>query len=280
MHGAVSSTHNIFTPIQHTPAFLLALFISLVLFVVVMTSLHQLSQTAKKWLTIICTFVAGLFFMLEFFIPGTTPDPTTGGSQNFITPWIDPVSDFIMYTGAWTLGMGIISLSLVHGRRLLKRQQGWHNSLAFFIAMIGIVIAGFITSVGTKGPQGARVVYDSLYSGLLINLDSAMFALLAFYIASAAYRAFRVRTIEAGLLMFAALIVMLGLVDFGVWITGWIPDSSPLAFLHLDRVSQFILSWVNMPAYRAVIIGVSVGSLAMALRLWLSLERGSFFSQE
>lgn len=280
MHGAVNSIDHIFSPIQHTPEFLLALLASTVFFVVVMGSLHQLSQPAKKWFTIISTFVAGLFFMLEFFIPGTTPDPTTGGSQNFITPWIDPVSDFIMYTGAWTLGMGIISLSLVHGRRLLKRQTGWHNSLAFFISMIGIIIAGFMTSVGTKGAPAARAVYDSLYTGLLINLDSAMFALLAFYIASAAYRAFRVRTVEAGLLMFAALIVMLGLVDFGVWITGWIPDNSPLAFLHLEHVSQFILSWVNMPAYRAVIIGVSIGSLAMALRLWLSLERGTFFSQE
>jgi len=107
-----------------------------------------------------------------------------------------------------------------------------------------------------------------------------MFALLAFYIASAAYRAFRVRTVEAGLLMAAALIVMLGMVNFGVGLTSWIPLDSPWRFFRIEQLSQWTLSWINMPAYRAVIIGVAVGMLAMALRLWLSLERGTFFSQE
>ncbi|HEX2950451.1 MAG TPA: hypothetical protein VHV83_12945 [Armatimonadota bacterium] len=279
MHGAFNWIHP-FTPIQHPATFVLALLVSTILFVAVMTALHQLSPQAKKWMTIICTFIAGLFFTLEFAIPGTIPDPSSGGKQNFITPWIDPVSNFIMYAGAWTLGMGIISLSIVHGKRLLKRTPGWHNSLAFFISMIGIIVVGSLTSIGEKGAPWAKMTYDSLYSGLLINLDSAMFALLAFYIASAAYRAFRIRTVEAALLMIAALIVMLGLVDFGIWLMHWIPDSSFFSFLRLERLSQFILSWVNMPAYRAVIIGVSVGALAMALRLWLSLERGSFFSQE
>ena len=40
-----------------------------------------------------------------------------------------------------------------------------------------------------------------------------------------------------------------------------------------------MLRWWNSPAQRAITLGVAVGALAMSLRIWLSLERGTFFSE-
>jgi len=200
--------------------------------------------------------------------------------QNFLTPFTQPVNDFLLYILVWTIGLGLISLTIVHGRRLLRRASGWHNSLAFFLAMLAMLVVGFASLEGQTGMAAMKNTYDALFYGLLVNLDAAVFALLAFYIASAAYRAFRVRTIEAALLMLAALIVMLGFVSFGVKLTNWIAPESPLAFFRIERLSSFVMNWLNMPGYRAVVIGVSVGALAMAMRIWLSLERGAFFSQE
>jgi len=273
-------------PVMSTKAFTIRLILATVLFIAVMAILHQFSPVMKRWLTITFTFLAGAFFVIEYFWPvhkiKGSPTPV-----NWLTPWQDPVNDFVMYLSIWALGLGIISLTIVHGRRLLKGVSGWHNSLAFFLAMLCMMVVGYMSKMGKPnlhggfyGPRFSFIAYNSLFDGLLVNLDSAMFALLAFYIASAAYRAFRVRTVEAGLLMVSALLVMLGLVNFGVWITSAIPVHSGWAFFRIENLSAFEMNWLNMPVQRAVTIGVSVGALGMAIRLWLSLERGSFFSQD
>ncbi len=100
-----------------------------------------------------------------------------------------------------------------------------------------------------------------LFEGLFVALGSAMFALLGFYVASAAYRAFRIRSFESGLMMLAAIIVMLGQIPFGIWI--W--DGFPALRLWLLEVP-------NSAAFRGIALGAGVASLIMALRMWLSLE--------
>jgi hypothetical protein len=40
------------------------------------------------------------------------------------------------------------------------------------------------------------------------------------------------------------------------------------------------MNWLNTPAQRGITFGIAVGALAMSLRVWLSLERGTFFSEQ
>jgi hypothetical protein len=106
-----------------------------------------------------------------------------------------------------------------------------------------------------------------------------MFSLVAFYIVSASYRAFRVKSGEATLMMAAAFIVMLGMVPIGVYLTHWIPETGKYAWLsvfRLENLTVWILTGPNAAAQRAITFGIAVGGLAMALRIWLSLERGSY----
>jgi hypothetical protein len=96
-----------------------------------------------------------------------------------------------------------------------------------------------------------------------------MFSLLAFYIASAAYRAFRIKSTEAVLMMIAALLVMLGQIPFGAYIWGELP-----------AVRLWVMQVFSTPAFRGIALGASVAFLAMALRMWLSLETKSFYQEE
>ena len=58
-------------------------------------------------------------------------------------------------------------------------------------------------------------LFNDIFSNILVPLESTMFSLLAFYIASAAFRSFRLKSFSAGLLLFAAIIVMLAQIPTG-----------------------------------------------------------------
>lgn len=105
-------------------------------------------------------------------------------------------------------------------------------------------------------------LFNLLNQSFFVALGSAMFSLLGVYIAAAAYRAFRIKNIEAALMMSAAVLVMLGQIPFGVWI-------SP----HLPEIRLWLLQVPNGAAFRAIRLGAAVAGLILALRMWLSIER-------
>lgn len=71
-----------------------------------------------------------------------------------------------------------------------------------------------------KGESGSLFYW--MFQYIFTPLSATMFALLAFFVASASYRAFRIRNFEATLLLSAGIILMLGRVPIGQMISPWI----------------------------------------------------------
>lgn len=110
--------------------------------------------------------------------------------------------------------------------------------------------------------------FELIFNGFFAPLGSAMFSLLAFYIAAAAYRSFRIRSFEAFLMMSAAIIVMLGQIPHGpLYIYEGLPD-----------IRLWILKNISTPAFRAIYFGSIIAGLSMAIRMWLSLEKSPLAS--
>ncbi len=223
-------------------------------------------------------FISGLFYALEFFWP--THEVVKNGKvahENFLTPLIpDVISPLAQNLAALLLGLGLFSLVKIHTSNVTKRRPGWGNSLALLLSAVVMLIVGFGARATENPSRAFSTVYDCLFEGLYQNLDAAMFSLISFFILSAAYRAFRIRSVESSILMLSALIVLAGL-SFGVLLTAWVPDHGFLANFRIETWSSWILSVVSLPTLRAIDFGVGLGGLAMGLRIWLGIERGALF---
>lgn len=121
-------------------------------------------------------------------------------------------------------------------------------------------------AVGFQGPlKPATPIEDGrawIYANVTQPAGAAMFASLGFFICSAAYRTFRAKTWEAGVLLAAALVVMLGQVPLAAIIWERIPQAS-----------EWLLSVPGMAVNRAVTFGICLGSVGMCLRVMFGIER-------
>jgi predicted permease len=130
-----------------------------------------------------------------------------------------------------------------------------------------VSIIGLFGGTQGTGPLPTRIgtfAFDiqSLYLNIEVPLGSTMFALLAFLMASAAYRAFRARSTEASLLLVAAFFVMIGILPLGDRISHQLPS-----------FAQWIMDVPNVAGQRGIQFGVVLGMLTTALKIILGIER-------
>jgi hypothetical protein len=250
---------------------------------IVVAFLQALPQRARRPMMIGLTFIGGLFYVLEFFLPvhkmPTVEDPEAVG--NFMTPFVVPVAGTLLpIVGAVALGLGAVNLFQIHGKRIIKRTPNAFFSYVFFFGFFTMATLGVLQKIHPNAIN--KNLYDLMFSGGYQNLDATMFSIIAFYITSAAYRAFRVKSVEATLLLLTAVIVMLGQITIGQMLTNWLPEQTQhwTGNFRVEVIRDWILNKANTPAVRAINFGLGIGSLAMALRIWLGLERGSYFDSQ
>ena len=282
------------SPHRHPAAFAGRLVLGLALVLGCQAALQAAPKSWRKSIIAVFTFLGGLYYASEFFWPTDKTGPNAGG--NWLTPYQDIVTNVSTVVGSFAVGLGVFSLLQFHTRSIARRRAGWGNSVALILCFVAMLTFGLLNQYApdgnviptlpfTHGPQKNKDIFDFLFLGAYTNLDAATFSLIAFFIASASYRAFRIRSLESTLLMLSALIVMLG-ATFGTAITGGIHPylrpgvENPWANLRIERISEWLLTQINAPAQRGILFGIYVGGLAVSLRLWLSLERGAYFDKE
>lgn len=271
---------------------------ALVAFAVVF-AISRVPTRGRTPLVVTLTFLAGFFWVLQWLWPravdrqpGEIPQGAVESVAFLLEDTVPVVNNITNVLSGLLLGLGIYSLVRIHSRRLLKKQEDWPFSLTLLISMVVMAIFGFgnyISRLGDAGPaieasKGAWTIWnygqDLLFDGLLQQMEAAMFSLIAFFILSAAYRAFRVRSVEATILLVTALIVMLSLMGAVelIWndaINGLAggSDGALVKNFSITEIAGWLRANVQNSSLRALDFGIGVGGLAMALRIWLSLEK-------
>ena len=120
--------------------------------------------------------------------------------------------------------------------------------------------------------------FQWLYEFTFIPLTATMFSMLAFFVASAAFRAFRAKNFEAFLLLGTAFIILLGRTFAGVFLTGWLPDA--LAGLRIENLTVDIMRVFNTAGNRAIMIGIALGIVSTSLKVILGVDRSYLGSGE
>jgi hypothetical protein len=219
----------------------------------------------KREVPLFITAVIGVFMILSFFVP----------HQAVSVP-----ADFLQACAVILVGFGYVlggaNALRVNFDAISKRSPGWQYKVVLVVSLLAMVVLGAVEGRDFLN-DGRRFkwMYDWVYS----PMGATMFSLLAFFIASAAFRAFRIRTVEAGLLAAAALIVMLGRVPLGDIMTDWLFGLWPGHNLHLSTVQEWIMDVPQNTAKRAILIGAALGVMATGLRVILGIER-SYLSGE
>jgi hypothetical protein len=232
----------------------------------------------KRHIVVFVTFVVGLFFLAEYILPASI-----WGMPNFLTPLQGKVADAIYSLTIFSLGLGWASMLAMQWRRMTKSKEGRVPGIFFFLSVIGTLGFGFCAQELKKAhPDDWEKIYPWAAQGwsyfqvhLFGALESTVFGLLAFFILSAAFRAFRLRSLDATLLMISAVIIMAAQVPLGQALTAGLDPN-----FQTTTWKEWMQERISNPATRSLNFGVAIGALAMALRLWLSLERGTFFEKE
>ena len=202
-------------------------------------------------------FFVGVVCIIQFFIP----------HKPFGT-LVDTFSDWFGIVAAFAIWLGVLNLIKVSLEKSLskKTRDRWYGFVVVASFLLITVIGMFLS--GGRQFQLPGTMFDYLYVNIYTPLSSTMFAILAFFVASASYRAFRARSWEATLLLIAAFLVMLGRVPIGDTLTGFMPEG-----YRMSEVANWIMTYPQVAGQRAIMIGIALGVASASLRLILGLER-------
>lgn len=223
----------------------------------------------KRTIPAVIAGVSGTVMIIAFFVPPAQK-------------WQQTAEIWFTILSAIAFLIGGANLCLHHLKKIAHQQAGWGFSavtmIAFFVTIIvgltkwGVPAAAKFPEYAWSGSyqdEGGAMWW--LYEYVMSPVIATMFSLLAFYVASAAFRAFRAKNVEAMLLLATAFIVLLGRTYAGTVLTSWVPESaSALTFPGLTGV---IMAVFTTAGQRAIMIGIALGTAAISLRIILGLDR-------
>ncbi len=203
----------------------------------------------KKEVPLVIAFTMGLSVVLAMFFKDVS----------WLTAWKVTLDDWFQIISAWAVMVGVVNLVQVHSKQVSGKRPGCAKSVFLMICMFVMMFFGLFISKNSnhEGWQWA-------YRNILSPMNATVYSTFGVFTASAAYRTFRWRNLEAGVLMIAAVAMMIGRVPLGSLLFG-----SGVASL-----ADWLQNIPTAAAMRGLQMGAVIGGIVTALRMMIGLERG------
>lgn len=208
----------------------------------------------KRILPTAIAIAISLLLLLDFFVEGSY---LIGGTAVLILRWVSIVTVFAMI-------LGLVNILRLHVGRAARVEKGWPYSLALVISALVVIGIGVVPgSGGVSNP-----IISWIFAYVYLPINATIFSLLAFFAATAAYRALRTRSVDTTIMLVTGVIVLLGQIPLGAFIPG------------LTNLTGWILDVPTMAAIRGILLGVALGTITSGLRVILGYDRQYLEHQE
>ena len=208
----------------------------------------------RREVPLLITGIVGITFVVKYFVPHFP--------FSRMDAWF---SDWFSIVQACAIILGALNLLKISLLKIMNKKEDWGYAVVIIVSFLLIVIVG---GAGGEEYRNPGTTFDWLYVNAYIPLSATMFSILAFFVASASYRAFRARNFEATLLLVAAFFVMIGRVPIGDVISGFMPEG-----WRLSDFANWVMNFPQTAGQRAVMIGIGLGVVSTSLRVILGIER-------
>ncbi len=165
------------------------------------------------------------------------------------------ILDYWQIVFAFTLIVGVIGY-VKNNAVQIKRNKDTIYRIAGLVGFISMPLLALIWGIKADTP------FMWMFENVQAPMQATVFALLAFFVASASFRGFRARSFPAAVLLVSALLMLLSRSNIG----GFFSDGLP-------QIADWIRNYPSMAARRAILIGIGLGSLTTSLRVIIGIER-------
>lgn len=158
--------------------------------------------------------------------------------------------------------LGLLNLFAVHVSRLRATEHGWPYSLVALLTAVAVIVLRILDRAAIwRGDLEGEMISTRVFEAVQVSLESALAALLVFFLVYAAYRLMRREVSIWSTIFILSMIVVL---------LGWIPAT------RFDKVGE-LRDWiVEVPVSagaRGILIGVGLGTVMVGIRVLTGQDR-------
>lgn len=213
----------------------------------------------KRQVPLLICLIVGIATIFQYYVP-----------HPISNSYLESLSKAVLIIGGFALLLGVISLFIPHMGRIRRKADGWGYSVIMFVGFLIGLVPGLISMASQVNPDGSMTSFGWMYTFFLSPLQSTMFAMIAFFIVSCSFRAFRIKTAEAFVLFLSAFILLAGRVPIGQMV---FDKLFAFANVTISQVVEWIMSVPVVSARRGIMIGIALGAIAMSIKIIVGIER-------